>query len=160
MNEKIKCFISSGFHLSANIEVRGYRDMWYGPPGKKSPNLYVTIKFDRGKITETHCPCEMSSSWCYHVIAVCLARIFKHGECIFKPPLSDSLNNLQSYAQLRTFTQYLIAEFCDGRIIESAQNVLDRMLTPRSDENDAIDQVWGAPDPTAGPGKKGIITIL
>ena len=80
-------------------------------------------------------------------------------KCIFKPPLSDSLNNLKSYAQLWTFTLSLIAEFSDGRIIESAQNVLDRMLTPRSEENDAIDEIWGAPDPTAGAGENDLILM-
>lgn len=143
----------AGFHLSANIEPRAYRGIYGSPPGKKSPDMYVSIKFDRGKITDTHCPCESSGSWCSHVIAVCLARIFLHEKCTFKPPLSDSLNNLKTYAQLRTFTQYLIAEFSDSRIIESAQDVLDRMLTPRSEQNDAINEIWGAPDPTAGPGE-------
>ena len=71
-----------------------------------------------------------------------------------KPPLSDSLNNLTTYAQLRTFTQYLIAEFSDRRIVESAQNVLDRMVKPQKcDDDDAINETWGAPDPTAGPGR-------
>ena len=128
--------------------------MWYGgPPGKKPPYLYVNVKFDRGKITETHCPCENSGSWCFHVIAVCLARIFLQDKCVMKPPLSDSLNNLTTYAQLRTFTQYLIAEFSDRRIVESAQNVLDRMMKPEKCDENAIYDTWGAPDPTAGPGK-------
>lgn len=142
-----------GFHLSANVECRGYREVWYGgPPGKKSPYLYINLKFDRGKITETYCPCENSNRWCFHIIAVCLARIFLKDKCLIKPPLSDSLNNLKSYEQLRTFTQYLIAEFSDRRIVESAQNVLDRMLKPQSSDDDAINETWGAPDPTAGPG--------
>ena len=127
--------------------------MWYGgPPGKKTPYLYVNLKFDRGKITETSCPCENNSSWCFHVIAVCLARIFLQDKCTIKPPLSDSLNSLTTYGQLRTFTQYLIAEFSDRHIVESAQNVLDRMVKHQRSGDDAINVTWGAPDPTAGAG--------
>ena len=153
MVKSVKDLTQIGFHLSANVECRGYREVWYGgPPGKKSPYLYVNVKFDRGKITETNCPCESNSSWCFHVIAVCLARIFFHDKCTIKPPLSDTLNSLTTYAQLRTFTQYLIAEFSDRRIVESAQNVLDRMIKPKKSDDDAINETWGAPDPTAGSG--------
>ncbi|XP_028406963.1 uncharacterized protein LOC114529377 isoform X2 [Dendronephthya gigantea] len=149
--KSVKDLTQIGFHLSANVETRSYREVWHGgPPGKKAPYLYVNVKFDRGKIIDTNCPCETNSSWCYHVIAVCLCRIFQPEKCEMKPPLSDSLNNLTTYAQLRTFTQYLIAEFSDRRIVESAQSVLDRMIKPQID--DAINETWGAPDPTAGPG--------
>ena len=128
--------------------------MWYGgPPGKKTPPLYVNVKFDRGKITDTNCPCEHSSSWCSHVIAVCLSRIFLRDKCVIKPPFSDLLNNLTTYAELRTFTQYLIAEFSDRRILNAGLDVLNRMKKPPDTDEDAINETWGAPDPTAGPGK-------
>ena len=123
---------------------------------KRPPDLYVNVKFDRGKITETNCLCGMNTQWCSHAIAVCLARIYFHDKCIINLPLSDSLNNLKTYQELRTFTQYLIAEFSDRRIVESAQKVLDRMLSPAKCDTDAIHVTWGAPDPTAGPGKLSI----
>lgn len=68
-------------------------------------------------------------------------------------PVSDSLN-LLGREQLLKFTQYLLCEHQNERVVETAQQLLDKLLSrQQSVEQEDINTVAGAPDPTAGPGK-------
>ena len=69
-------------------------------------------------------------------------------------PVSDSLN-LLNREQLLKFAQYLLCEHKNEPVVESAQNLLDKLLVHGgpSKGDDDINTIAGAPDPTAGPGK-------
>lgn len=115
---------------------------------------YVTILFDRGKITSAHCSCEFKTNWCVHVVATCLARIKDKKVMTSHLPVSDSLNVLNR-EQLLKFSQYLLSEHQNEPVVETAQKLLDKLLSQkqRDPEEEDINQIAGAPDPTAGPGK-------
>jgi hypothetical protein len=61
-----------GFHLSAQVyEINSMTNT-----AKTTTQYYhVSIIFDRKKITSCHCTCNNSSTWCSHIVAVCLCRI-------------------------------------------------------------------------------------
>lgn len=69
-------------------------------------------------------------------------------------PVSDSLNVLNR-EQLLKFSQYLLSEHQNEPVVETAQKLLDKLLSQkhRDPEEEDINQIAGAPDPTAGPGK-------
>ena len=118
---------------------------------------HVTIYFDRGKVTSTHCSCESGTSWCAHVIATAFERIRNKPEseklCV-RLPISDSLN-LLSREKLLNFAKHLLCEYQNEPIVDTAQQLLDKLLmrdSPSKEEDD-INKIAGAPDPTAGPGQ-------
>lgn len=127
-----------GFRLSASVEDK-----------------YVTIHFDRGKITSAQCTCDSSSSWCLHVIATALMRI-RNADSLDKSkirlPVSDALNDL-SREQLLKFSQYLLYHHQNQKVVETAQGLIDKLVNRHGDySKEEINVVDGAPDPTAGPG--------
>ena len=67
-------------------------------------------------------------------------------------PVSDSLNLLDR-EQLLKFSQYLLCEHQNERTVETAQQLLDKLLSKGQKEQEDINAIAGAPDPTAGPGK-------
>ena len=68
-------------------------------------------------------------------------------------PVSDSLNSLDR-DQLIKFAQYLLYEHQNESIIETAQQLLDKLLSKeQKGQEEDINAIAGAPDPTAGPGK-------
>ena len=68
-------------------------------------------------------------------------------------PVSDSLNSLDR-EQLLKFAQYLLCEHQNERIVETAQQLLGKLLSRQQiDQQEDINMIAGAPDPTAGPGK-------
>lgn len=68
-------------------------------------------------------------------------------------PVSDSLNSLDR-EQLLKFAQYLLCEHQNERIVETAQQLLGKLLSRQErDQQEDINMIAGAPDPTAGPGK-------
>ena len=68
-------------------------------------------------------------------------------------PVSDSLNSLDR-EQLLKFAQYLLCEHQNEPVVETAQNLLDKLLSrQQKEQQDDINKIAGAPDPTAGPGK-------
>ncbi|KAK3725720.1 hypothetical protein QZH41_018914, partial [Actinostola sp. cb2023] len=117
---------------------------------------YVTIHFDRGKITSAQCTCDSTSSWCTHVIATAITRIRHAGklsESQIRLPVSDALNAL-SREQLLKFSHYLLYHHQNDKIVETAQGLIDKLVNRRGDYTDEeINVVHGAPDPTAGPGE-------
>ena len=141
--------INAGFRLSATVDDRRCSTGRSNDSGKN----YVTILFDRGKITSAHCSCELSTNWCAHVVATCLARIKDTKAMTIRMPVSDSLNSLDR-EQLLKFAQYLLCEHQNERVVETAQQLLDKLLLRQQGaQQEEINTVAGAPDPTAGPGK-------
>ena len=68
-------------------------------------------------------------------------------------PVSDSLHFLDR-EQLIKFAQYLLYEHQNESIIETAQQLLDKLLSKeQKGQEEDINAIAGAPDPTAGPGK-------
>ena len=145
---------SLGFRLSATVEEERYH------VGRSSNNSYVTIYFDRGKITNAYCSGCSQKSWCRHVIAVVFKRIASKQDPTkvkIHPPVSDSLN-LLTRGQLLKFAQYLLCEHKNEPVVESAEELLNELLgrgggAEHGDNAIDINAVDGAPDPTAGPGK-------
>lgn len=146
-NGTVKDVNQIGFRLSATVgDRRTY------PRRGNSNKSYVTIQFDRGKITSAHCSCELSTNWCVHVVATCLERIKNKDKISIHMPISDSLNLLDR-EQLLKFAQYLLSEHQHEPVVETAQQLLNRLLSrQQQDKPDDINLIAGAPDPTAGPG--------
>lgn len=68
----VQNMLQIGFHLSAQVHEINTMIT----PAKLSQQYYhVSIIFDRKKITSCHCTCNNPSSWCAHIVAVCLCRI-------------------------------------------------------------------------------------
>ena len=135
----------AGFRLSATVDQNRCNDGGNG--------FHVTVYFDRGKITSAHCSCDQPTNWCVHVIATCLARIKDKNTVTIRMPVSDSLNFLDR-DQLIKFAQYLLYEHQNESIIETAQQLLDKLLSKEQQgQEEDINAIAGAPDPTAGPGK-------
>lgn len=68
----VQNMLQIGFHLSAQV----YEISSVTNSSKITTQYYhVSIIFDRKKITSCHCTCNNSSSWCSHIVAVCLCRI-------------------------------------------------------------------------------------
>ncbi|XP_055336868.1 zinc finger SWIM domain-containing protein 8-like [Paramacrobiotus metropolitanus] len=141
----------TGFHLSAAVI----------PPhsGATANNVLnaalqtvfnVAVTFDRCRITSCSCTCRRASpsastTWCAHVVAVCLQRIHQPHSAMLRASLSESLERLSLY-QLRKFAQYFISEL-PRQVLPTAQQLLDQLLISAS----SINGTHGAPDPTAGP---------
>ena len=164
-----------GFRLSASVAgnygVRIHSVLGRDVDFSHDKLPFVTVYFDRGKITEAYCTaCDISDvGWCDHVLAVIMARINKKSTCKIYPPVSDSLNQLNR-EQLLKFSQYLLTDHHKKpTILESAQDLLNKLLKPhkcqsntfgtgKADEGVAqageedLNCIPGAPDATAGPG--------
>ena len=68
----VQNMLQIGFHLSAQV----YELNSMNNPSKMTTQYYhVSIIFDRKKITSCHCTCSNPSSWCSHIVSVCLCRI-------------------------------------------------------------------------------------
>lgn len=69
----------------------------------------VAVTFDRGHITSCNCTCSQSATWCAHIIALCLFRIYHPDQVCLRAPVSEYLSRLRR-DQLQKFAQYLISE--------------------------------------------------
>ncbi|XP_067937887.1 zinc finger SWIM domain-containing protein 8-like [Watersipora subatra] len=140
--EAVKDAIQIGFHLSGMV----------CPPQTSQSNRLLkdgyrtSVVFDRQRITANNCTCEQSA-WCQHIVALCLHRINKASQVKLRAPISESLGRL-GRSQLQKFAQYLIHELQDRQILPTAQRLLDELLATVPS---AINNLDGAPDPTAGP---------
>lgn len=131
-----------GFYISANV-IHSTTD-------KKIRQ--VTMCFDRNHVTFTSCTCiseedrkiidsqkkhlspaqkSMSdrSVWCPHVVATCLTRIAHPEKFTYRPPISESLNQLNE-SQLRTLAYKLICQEGARKFLPATQSILDEMLSP------------------------------
>ncbi|CAF4331863.1 unnamed protein product [Rotaria socialis] len=138
----VQNMLQIGFHLSSQVyDINSITNI-----NKATMQYYhVSIIFDRKKITSCHCTCNNPSSWCSHIVAVCLCRIAQPENCCLRAPVSESLSRLK-IDQLRKFAQYLIWEI-PQQFLPKAQSLLDELL---SDTPTNVNMLQGAPDPTAG----------
>ncbi|VDO06753.1 unnamed protein product [Rodentolepis nana] len=148
-----------GFYISANV-IHSSTD----------PKIrHVTMCFDRKHITFTSCTCtseedrkitdsqkkhlspaqkSMSdqSVWCPHVVATCLTRIEHPEKFIYRPPISESLSQLNE-SQLRTLAYKLICQESARKFLPATQSILDEMLTPLTPPCGSYEE---GRDPTGG----------
>lgn len=122
-------------------------DMQGSLPNESSSvrNYRVSVTFDRCKITSVSCSCELQDIfWCEHVVALILFRIRNPETIDLRVPISETLSSLDRQ-QLQKLVQYIIAEH-HTEVLPTAQRLLDEMRQSFSE----INQIQGAPDPTAG----------
>ncbi|KAK1164095.1 zinc finger SWIM domain-containing protein 5-like [Acipenser oxyrinchus oxyrinchus] len=127
-----------GFHLSGTVTE---------PASQSDPETVykVAISFDRCKITSVTCGCgNKDIFYCAHVVALSLYRIRKPDQVKLRLPISETLFQMNR-DQLQKFVQYLIAAH-HTEVLPTAQKLADEILSSNSE----INQVHGAPDPTAG----------
>uniref|UniRef100_A0A3Q3BPM9 Zinc finger, SWIM-type containing 6 n=1 Tax=Haplochromis burtoni TaxID=8153 RepID=A0A3Q3BPM9_HAPBU len=127
-----------GFHLSGTVT---------DPATPSSPELIcsVSVSFDRCKITAVTCTCgNKDIFYCAHVVALSLYRVRKPEQVKLHLPISETLFQM-SRDQLQKFVQYLISVH-HTEVLPTAQKLADEILS----QNSEINQVHGAPDPTAG----------
>ena len=162
----VKDLLQIGFHLSASVHPLGSSQSGNNGPstsgnggqtagtvagqgtstGQKSASQVqsVAVTFDRRKVTSCDCTCPSTSSWCCHVVAVCLHRITYPNNLCLRAPVTESLTRLDR-DQLQKFAQYLIADL-PRQILPIAQRLLDDLSSSKSEKN----VTKGAPDPTGG----------
>uniref|UniRef100_A0ABM5FTT5 Zinc finger SWIM domain-containing protein 6 n=1 Tax=Pogona vitticeps TaxID=103695 RepID=A0ABM5FTT5_9SAUR len=127
-----------GFHLSGTVTE---------PATQLEPETVcnVAISFDRCKITSVTCSCgNKDIFYCAHVVALSLYRIRKPDQVKLHLPISETLFQMNR-DQLQKFVQYLITVH-HTEVLPTAQKLADEILS----QNSEINQVHGAPDPTAG----------
>ncbi|XP_053549537.1 zinc finger SWIM domain-containing protein 5 [Bombina bombina] len=127
-----------GFHLSGTVTE---------PATQSEPEATykVAISFDRCKITSVTCGCgNRDIFYCAHVVALSLYRIRKPDQVKLRLPISETLFQMNR-DQLQKFVQYLITAH-HTEVLPTAQKLADEILS----SNSKINQVHGAPDPTAG----------
>uniref|UniRef100_A0A7N6FI38 ZSWIM4-8 C-terminal domain-containing protein n=1 Tax=Anabas testudineus TaxID=64144 RepID=A0A7N6FI38_ANATE len=127
-----------GFHLSGTVTE---------PATSSEPEVThkVAISFDRCKITSVTCGCgNRDIFYCTHVVALSLYRIRKPEQVKLRLPISETLFQMNR-DQLQKLVQYLITAH-HTEVLPTAQKLADEILSSNSE----INQVHGAPDPTAG----------
>uniref|UniRef100_A0A8C8MMD5 SWIM-type domain-containing protein n=1 Tax=Oncorhynchus tshawytscha TaxID=74940 RepID=A0A8C8MMD5_ONCTS len=127
-----------GFHLSGTVTE---------PATPSEPELVcsVSVSFDRCKITAVTCSCgNKDIFYCAHVVALALYRVRKPEQVKLHLPISETLFQMNR-DQLQKFVQYLITVH-HTEVLPTAQKLADEILSTNSE----INQVHGAPDPTAG----------
>ncbi|KAM8828168.1 zinc finger SWIM domain-containing protein 6 isoform 1-T1 [Spinachia spinachia] len=127
-----------GFHLSGTVRE---------PPTPSEAELVcnVSVSFDRCKITAVTCSCgNKDIFYCAHVVALSLYRVRKPEQVKLRLPISETLFQMNR-DQLQKFVQYLITVH-HTEVLPTAQKLADEILS----QNSEINQVHGAPDPTAG----------
>ncbi|XP_016537035.1 zinc finger SWIM domain-containing protein 5 [Poecilia formosa] len=127
-----------GFHLSGTVTE---------PATASEPEVThkVAISFDRCKITSVTCGCgNRDIFYCAHVVALSLYRIRKPEQVKLRLPISETLFQMNR-DQLQKLVQYLITAH-HTEVLPTAQKLADEILSSNSE----INQVHGAPDPTAG----------
>ncbi|GJQ79140.1 hypothetical protein Trydic_g5393 [Trypoxylus dichotomus] len=136
-----------GFHLSGVVTACRASPPPTLPCGAPEPpqKFKVSVSFDRCKITSVTCSCETKDIfWCQHVVALSLYRIRNAESVRLRVPISETLLQMDRQ-QLQKFVQYLISEH-HTEVLPTAQKLADEILQQRSE----INQIPGAPDPTAG----------
>ncbi|XP_043941836.1 zinc finger SWIM domain-containing protein 5 [Protopterus annectens] len=127
-----------GFHLSGTVTEPA-------TPSEPEMTYKVAISFDRCKITSVTCGCgNKDIFYCAHVVALSLYRIRKPDQVKLRLPISETLFQMNR-DQLQKFVQYLITAH-HTEVLPTAQKLADEILSSNSE----INQVHGAPDPTAG----------
>ncbi|KAI5709667.1 hypothetical protein M8J75_002174 [Diaphorina citri] len=140
------CKAPRRFHLSGTVlNPRSVSPS--SPPYSQEPDkkYKVSVSFDRCKITSVTCTCDTRDIfWCQHVVALSLYRIRNAENIRLRVPISETLLQMDRQ-QLQKFVQYLISEH-HTEVLPTAQKLADEILQQKSE----INQIPGAPDPTAG----------
>ncbi|XP_065785448.1 zinc finger SWIM domain-containing protein 5 [Muntiacus reevesi] len=127
-----------GFHLSGTVTEAA-------TTSEPAVTYKVAISFDRCKITSVTCGCgNKDIFYCAHVVALSLYRIRRPDQVKLRLPISETLFQMNR-DQLQKFIQYLITAH-HTEVLPTAQKLADEILSSNSE----INQVNGAPDPTAG----------
>uniref|UniRef100_A0AAQ4PZ23 ZSWIM4-8 C-terminal domain-containing protein n=1 Tax=Gasterosteus aculeatus aculeatus TaxID=481459 RepID=A0AAQ4PZ23_GASAC len=127
-----------GFHLSGTVREPA-------TPSEAELVCNVSVSFDRCKITAVTCGCgNKDIFYCAHVVALSLYRVRKPEQVKLRLPISETLFQMNR-DQLQKFVQYLITVH-HTEVLPTAQKLADEILS----QNSEINQVHGAPDPTAG----------
>ncbi|XP_034038268.1 zinc finger SWIM domain-containing protein 5 isoform X2 [Thalassophryne amazonica] len=127
-----------GFHLSGTVTESA-------TSSEPEVTHKVAISFDRCKITSVTCGCgNRDIFYCAHVVALSLYRIRKPDQVKLRLPISETLFQMNR-DQLQKLVQYLITAH-HTEVLPTAQKLADEILSSNSE----INQVHGAPDPTAG----------
>ncbi|XP_061488768.1 zinc finger SWIM domain-containing protein 5 isoform X3 [Rhineura floridana] len=130
--------VKLGFHLSGTVTESATAT-------EPEMTYKVAISFDRCKITSVTCGCgNKDIFYCAHVVALSLYRIRKPDQVKLRLPISETLFQMNR-DQLQKFVQYLITAH-HTEVLPTAQKLADEILSSNSE----INQVHGAPDPTAG----------
>ncbi|XP_039276000.1 LOW QUALITY PROTEIN: zinc finger SWIM domain-containing protein 5 [Nilaparvata lugens] len=134
------------FHLSGIVRTTRASTPTSPPYANPEPEVNkVSVSFDRCKITSVTCSCGTKDIfWCQHVVALSLYRIRNADSVRLRVPISETLLQMDRQ-QLQKFVQYLISEH-HTEVLPTAQKLADEILLQRSE----INQIPGAPDPTAG----------
>ena len=92
------------------------------------------------------CSCDTKDIfWCQHVVALTVYRIRNADKVQLRVPISETLLQMDR-GQLQKFVQYLISAH-HTEVLPTAQHLADEIMQRKSN----INQIHGAPDPTAGP---------
>uniref|UniRef100_A0A8C5EDF0 Zinc finger SWIM domain-containing protein 6-like n=1 Tax=Gouania willdenowi TaxID=441366 RepID=A0A8C5EDF0_GOUWI len=127
-----------GFHLSGTVTEPA-------TPSEAELLCNVSVSFDRCKITSVTCSCgNKDIFYCAHVVALALYRVRKPEQVKLRLPISETLFQMNR-DQLQKLVQYLITVH-HTQVLPTAQKLADEILS----HNSEINQVHGAPDPTAG----------
>uniref|UniRef100_A0A8R1IU60 SWIM-type domain-containing protein n=4 Tax=Caenorhabditis japonica TaxID=281687 RepID=A0A8R1IU60_CAEJA len=79
------CDVSqTGFLLSGNVTSSAQINDGRQPLMNEQDQYHVTVKVDRCRIVECTCECSNRSSWCKHVVALCIYRITQRAQIKFK----------------------------------------------------------------------------
>uniref|UniRef100_A0A665WU51 ZSWIM4-8 C-terminal domain-containing protein n=1 Tax=Echeneis naucrates TaxID=173247 RepID=A0A665WU51_ECHNA len=141
-NEKEICMYSS-FQLGNGDGLGTVTEP--ATPSEPEVTHKVAISFDRCKITSVTCGCgNRDIFYCAHVVALSLYRIRKPEQVKLRLPISETLFQMNR-DQLQKLVQYLITAH-HTEVLPTAQKLADEILSSNSE----INQVHGAPDPTAG----------
>eukprot|EP00095_Tigriopus_kingsejongensis_P008306 maker-scaffold871_size86487-snap-gene-0.22 protein:Tk08306 transcript:maker-scaffold871_size86487-snap-gene-0.22-mRNA-1 annotation:"hypothetical protein DAPPUDRAFT_306274" len=134
-----------GFHLSGVIGIPSQVSLATQGLIHLDKTYKVSMSFDRCKITTVNCDCDAKDIfWCAHVVALSLFRIRHPDKVQLRVPISETLLQMNR-EQLQKFVQYLISSH-HTEVLPTAQKLADDILQQRS----VINQISGAPDPTAG----------
>ncbi|XP_061913362.1 zinc finger SWIM domain-containing protein 6 [Entelurus aequoreus] len=127
-----------GFHLSGTVREPA-------TSSEAEAQCSVSISFDRCKITAVTCGCgNKDIFYCAHVVALSLYRVRSPELVKLRLPISETLFQMNR-DQLQKLVQYLITVH-HTEVLPTAQKLADEILS----QNSQINQVHGAPDPTAG----------
>lgn len=134
-----------GFHLSGEIIPGRSTQSPAFTSTEQEIKYKVSVSFDRCKITSVTCSCgSRDIFWCQHVVALAVFRIRNADKVPVRVPISETLLQMNR-EQLQKFVQYLISSH-HTEVLPTAQKLSDEILKKSS----AINQIAGAPDPTAG----------
>ncbi|XP_048577429.1 uncharacterized protein LOC5516654 isoform X3 [Nematostella vectensis] len=113
---------------------------------------FVTIFFDRRKITSAHCSCQSQRPWCQHVQETALERIRHPERATYHLPITDSLYQLNR-DELLKLASMLLNYPDEIEMVDNAFQLMDKLLNKNGQHCHAeINVMDGVPDATAGPG--------